>query len=114
MPRRDPAKAIHMLDLLAEFFDNGRRWLKGDYHDDDGNRSLIGAMTHIRAVTNTQGDGTGYYLRLAQPQHMTAAITFFNDGCRSYGDIALPDLDSRTGFCHREWQKCWRMTKPGR
>ncbi len=25
----------------------------------------------------------------------------------------MPDLDSRTGFCHREWQKCWRLTKPG-
>src|SRR5271165_5369926 len=26
----------------------------------------------------------------------------------------LPDLDSRTGFRHREWQKCWRLIKPGR
>jgi hypothetical protein len=25
-----------------------------------------------------------------------------------------PDLDSRTGFRHREWQKCWRLIKPGR
>src|ERR1700730_16186837 len=25
----------------------------------------------------------------------------------------LPDLDSRTGFRHREWQKCWRLIKPG-
>src|SRR3954471_10377588 len=24
-----------------------------------------------------------------------------------------PDLDSRTGFRHREWQKCWRSIKPG-
>jgi ParB-like chromosome segregation protein Spo0J len=23
-----------------------------------------------------------------------------------------PDLDSRTGFRHREWQKCWRLIKP--
>lgn len=28
--------------------------------------------------------------------------------------IVLPDLDSRTGFRHREWQKCWRLIKPGR
>lgn len=26
----------------------------------------------------------------------------------------MPDLDSRTGFRHREWQKCWRLIKPGR
>jgi hypothetical protein len=25
----------------------------------------------------------------------------------------LPDLDSRTGFRDREWQKCWRLIKPG-
>jgi hypothetical protein len=24
-----------------------------------------------------------------------------------------PDLDSRTGFRHREWQKWWRLIKPG-
>ena len=23
-----------------------------------------------------------------------------------------PDLDSRTGFRHREWQKCWKLIKP--
>ena len=26
----------------------------------------------------------------------------------------LRDLDSRTGFRHREWQKCWRLIKRGR
>src|SRR5205807_2455007 len=25
-----------------------------------------------------------------------------------------PDLNSRTGFRHREWQKCWRLIRPGR
>src|SRR5271156_2214091 len=25
----------------------------------------------------------------------------------------MPDLDSRTEFRHREWQKCWRLIKPG-
>jgi CRISPR-associated protein Csb2 len=28
-------------------------------------------------------------------------------------DTLRPDLDSRTGFRHREWQKCWRLIKPG-
>ena len=26
----------------------------------------------------------------------------------------LPDLDSRTGFRHREWQKCWGLIKSAR
>jgi hypothetical protein len=25
----------------------------------------------------------------------------------------MPDLDSRTGFRRREWQKCWRLIKLG-
>src|ERR1700760_168956 len=29
--------------------------------------------------------------------------------CRTLG----PDLDSRMGFRQREWQKCWRLIKPG-
>jgi mannosyltransferase OCH1-like enzyme len=28
--------------------------------------------------------------------------------------LPWPDLDSRTGFRRREWQKCWRLIKPGR
>ena len=28
-------------------------------------------------------------------------------------DKLKPDLDSRAGFRHREWQKCWRLIKPG-
>lgn len=87
MPRRDPVQAIQMLDQLAEFFDNGRRWIKNDFHDGDGNRCLIGAMTHLRAVMNVRGDGTGYYLREAQPQHRYKKIIDFNDECQSYADI---------------------------
>jgi hypothetical protein len=30
------------------------------------------------------------------------------------GVYVIPDLDSRTGFRHREWQKCWRLIKPSR
>ena len=28
--------------------------------------------------------------------------------------VTSPDLDSRTGFRHREWQKCWGLIRPGR
>ena len=48
----DAAKAVQMLDLLGEFFADGSRWIRGEFHDDDGNRCLVGAMRHIRAVRN--------------------------------------------------------------
>ncbi|MBV8894438.1 MAG: hypothetical protein JO266_21090 [Acidobacteria bacterium] len=98
MPRRrDPGKAVLMLDLLTEFFDNGQRWLQEDYHDDNGNRCLISAITHLRAVNGIAGDGTSYYLREAQPQWIYKRITEFNDDCRSMrtsGRARLPKPNS--------------------
>jgi hypothetical protein len=91
MPRRDPVKAIQMLDSLAEFFDDGRRWIRNDFHDREGNRCLISAIHHLRAVMKVYGDGTGYYLieaQEAQPRRRAVPIISFNDGCESYDEIS--------------------------
>jgi uncharacterized protein (DUF433 family) len=81
------AKAVRMLDLLSEFFNNGRHWIKDEFHDDDGNRCLISAMAHLRAVTNLHGDPTSYYLREAQPQWRYKALIAFMTNCQSYDTI---------------------------
>ena len=57
MPRPDPAKAVQVL-LLLEFFDGGRRWIKGGISDPQRNRCLLGALHHIRAELRFRGDGT--------------------------------------------------------
>jgi hypothetical protein len=85
--RRDPAKAMQMLDLLAGFFDNGRRWTKYEFHDGAGNRCLLGAMRYLRVKMNISGDGTAYYLSAAQPQWRMKGIADFNDSRESYGQI---------------------------
>ena len=87
MSRRDPAKAVLMLDLLSEFFDNGRHWLRGGWHDGNGRRCLVDALRHLRARNAIVGDGTGFYLRKAQPQWIYKPINRFNDECQSYEDI---------------------------
>ena len=33
MPRRDPAKAIAVLDAMLKFFDGGRRWTRGELEE---------------------------------------------------------------------------------
>jgi hypothetical protein len=43
------------------------------------------------------------------PRSQTSARTM---GARKVIPFS-PDLDSRTGFPHGEWQKCWRLIKPG-
>ena len=88
MPHRcDPAKAVLMLDLLSEFFDTGRYWLRGNFHDDNGRRCLVDALRHLRARSAIVEDGTRFYLCKAQPQWIYKPITRFNDMCGSFEDI---------------------------
>ena len=83
----DPAKALQMLDLMEEFFDGGRRWTIGKMHDSRGNRCLLGAMQHIRAIAKIDGDGTDCYLHRVLPSQCRA-IPAFNDTAKSYSMIA--------------------------
>ena len=57
MPRRgDPAQAMHMLDLLSEFF--GQRPAlerRTRFTTIKQPRCLISALAHLRAVMNVQG-----------------------------------------------------------
>jgi hypothetical protein len=68
MPRRDPQKAIQVLDTMLEFFDGGRRWTRGMVLDASGqHRCLIGALEHIRGEFQFGGDGTLDFLHRALP-----------------------------------------------
>ncbi|MFZ3236035.1 MAG: hypothetical protein WA184_11790 [Stellaceae bacterium] len=82
----DAAKAVQMLDLLGEFFADGSRWIRGEFHDDDGNRCLVGAMRHIRAVRSLYGDPTRYYLQKAMAEEAEGLVAF-NDGCRDFTEL---------------------------
>ena len=62
--RRDPAKAIVVLDAMLEFFDGGRRWIRGQLRDKDG-RCLVGALGYVRRQQRIRGAGTEHYLRRA-------------------------------------------------
>lgn len=63
--RRDPARAILVLDAMLEFFDGGRRWTRQLLNDGMGNRCLIGALRHVRHQQRIRGAGTPDYLRTA-------------------------------------------------
>jgi hypothetical protein len=54
------AKAVDMLDLLIEFFDDGDRWIKGKLDDGAGNRCLVGALRDIRDGHNLHGAPTAF------------------------------------------------------
>ena len=47
--RRDPAKALAVLDLLTEFYGEfGHRWISGMFEDRYGGRCLVSAVHHVR------------------------------------------------------------------
>jgi hypothetical protein len=64
MPRRDSAKAIAVLDAMLEFFDGGRRWIRGNPLR-EGQRCLISALLHVAGGDGSEYHDACHYLRSA-------------------------------------------------
>jgi hypothetical protein len=113
-PRRNPVKAVQVLDSMLEFFDDGRRWHQGAMFDATGNCCLIGALRHIRATLRIRGDGTVHYLRAAvapihddpllnwligerwkRPERGGGDLMHYNDCCDDYDEIRELILQAR-------------------
>src|SRR5215472_19285993 len=47
MPEAEIAKAVHLLDLMLEFFADDGRWARGCYDDGNGGHCLVGALLHL-------------------------------------------------------------------
>lgn len=94
MRRRDPAKALLMLDLLEEFFGGGGRWLRGRYQDSDGNRCLVGAIAYVRDTHHIVSDEALEALAKAAGVPRKALIAF-NDKQRTFAPIRKLILAAR-------------------
>jgi hypothetical protein len=102
MPQRDPQKAVQMLDMLLEFFgEEGRRWIRGDWHDPSGRRCIAGAMAYVGRIMNLKHHHAGYYLLEVLPfcpktsPFTHGRIVSFNDACASYDEIRAVILKAR-------------------
>ena len=105
MPRdaRSAAKAVDMLDLLIEFFDDGERWIKGKLDDGAGNRCLVGALRAIRDGHNLHGAPTRAYLLKAMqrsPEDRMDWTDFVQRPVQGFrrtarGDLASPQAGGR-------------------
>ena len=84
------ATAVMMFDELLAFFEDGRRWIRGDFHDGEGNRCLVGAMAHIRVK---RGLGrtrvAGYLHRAMREQGFDKPLVNLNDGAADYEELAF-------------------------
>ena len=78
-------KAVRLLDLVVEFFEDGRYWLRGDFTDDEGKGCLVDALRRMRRVHGLYGDAARRYLTEAMPERMP--LQPFNDFCDSFREL---------------------------
>jgi hypothetical protein len=97
MQRRDPAKAVQVLDLVLEFFGNGHRWRRYRLRDSEGNRCLAGALGHVRRAHRISGDGARYYLMKAiyPDLGIPVPVEMFNDDCETYDQVKQVIIEAR-------------------
>jgi hypothetical protein len=88
------ARAVDMFDLLIEFFEDGKRWITGEFADAAGNRCLVGAMRYIRAGHNLHGVPARYYLLRAM-RHRDEGLMMFNDCCKDFDELGNLILNAR-------------------
>ena len=77
-------KTVRLLDLVMEFFEDGRYWLRGDFTDDEGKGCLVDALRRMRRVHRLYGDAARRYLTEAMPEPERVPLQCFNDFCDSF------------------------------
>jgi hypothetical protein len=83
MPRRDPAKAVELIDYLLTYYADGLHWR---HPDPEGNLSLPEALHYLRRRHSLKRDGTGYFIQDAMPRRTDLAS--FDSACRISGSCA--------------------------
>jgi hypothetical protein len=92
MPEAKSGDAVAFLDLLLEFFADGRRWTRGIDKDDAGNRCLVGAIRYVKDTYKISPIEAEAALREALPLPLRKHsdrfhLIVFNDSRTSFADI---------------------------
>jgi hypothetical protein len=92
----DTGKAVHVLDLLLEFFgESGAHWTRGHYQDGDGRRCLVGALDYLRRKHRVPSEGAKYFLQEAMPRRRFALVYFNDHRCRSFAELRSIIVNAR-------------------
>jgi hypothetical protein len=85
--RRQPEKAVQVLDLMLQLFEGGAHWTRCTYKDRHGNFCLVGGMMHIRDHWRIRGADTSHYLKRAVGARTVDEILDYNDDSDSFERI---------------------------
>jgi hypothetical protein len=80
-------ESMATLDQMQDYFQDGANWTQGMYENADGARCLVGAANHVRVSSI---DDAKNWIRLAIAEVMPGAarIEDFNDGSRTFAEVA--------------------------
>jgi hypothetical protein len=83
----DTTEAVQMLELLLEYFADGRHWTRGRFYS-HGRHCLVGALNYLRREHRVASGAARYFLEEAIPRECGRRLVYFNDHrCRSIAEL---------------------------
>src|SRR5260370_9395028 len=83
----ETTEAVQMLDLLLEYFADGRHWTRGRFYG-NGRHCLVGALNYLRREHRVASGAARYFLEEAIPRECGRRLVYFNDRrCRSIAEL---------------------------
>jgi hypothetical protein len=95
MPQFDIAKAVHLLDLMLEFFADDGNWTRGSYDDGKGGHCLVGALLHLGRKHRLPTAPAIALLQDAMPRPGLPLVHFNDTRCGSAAELRSVILKAR-------------------
>jgi hypothetical protein len=80
------AKAVHLFDLMLEFFADGH-WTRGSYDDGNGGHCLVGALLHLSRKHRLPTGPAIALLQDAMPRPGLPLVHFNDTRCGSVAEL---------------------------
>jgi hypothetical protein len=100
----DTAKAVHLLDLMLEFFADDDHWTRGSYDDGKGGHCLVGALLHLGRKHSLPTAPAIALLQDAMPRPGLPLVHFNDMRCGSAAELRSVILKARS-LAHDEAER---------
>jgi len=81
------AKAVHLFDLMLEFFADDGHWTRGCYDDGNGGHCLVGALLHLSRKHRLPTGPAIALLQHAMPRPGLPLVHFNDTRCGSVAEL---------------------------
>jgi hypothetical protein len=95
--------------LLLEFFEDGRRWTRGRYHDGNGSHCLVGAIWYLARKHKTRSAVAVSFLQEVLPRGHRHLV-YFNDMSGSFAEVRALIVKTRSAVVAEAKERVKRET----